>query len=92
MEEKCVGAARGTALAETAGQKLSAPKAYSHTGGAQVADYPQNPFVYCLAFLLEVHCHVSAKRGLCLIKAEMCFFLLSYFDVFHFHIISRGII
>lgn len=43
MEEKGVGAARGTALAETAGQKLGAPEhhcTYSHSGGAQATDYP----------------------------------------------------
>lgn len=92
MEEKDMGAARGAAGAETAGQKLGAPKAHSHSTEHKPAITPQKTFIYCLVFLLEVHCRVSAKRGLCLIKAEMCFFLLSYFDVFHFHIISRGII
>lgn len=38
MEEK--GAAWGAARAETAGQKLGAPKAHSHSSGAQAGNYP----------------------------------------------------
>lgn len=43
MEEKDVGAAGGAARAETAGQKLSAPEAHSHSGRAQAGNYtPKN--------------------------------------------------